>query len=160
MHGKSINDRSGGSLQLSIISYTLLLSLLTILLTSCGTNRMRDGSRVGKWIEKDAFGDQQYTYISKYGKNGKEKGKWRTLLNGEIYKTERFYRNNQSEMRFYYPGKKLRSIGMTRIDVTQQGKTAASHWYYSGDWRFYKISGELECIKTYHQGVLIAEVNK
>lgn len=139
----------------AVISALLLLTLCC----SCKVNRISHGVRVGRWKEVQEIDGHEYKFISKYNSTGKERGRWITYVDGQLNKEERYSGNNTSEIRTYYAGKKLQSIGKTRLDVHDHKGQQLAHWYYYGNWKFYKEDGRPMFTRTYDKGQLIKEVS-
>jgi len=114
-------------------------------------NQKIDKKKEGLWV--DNYQQDSTTYKSfEYYKNDQPVKKWKTYINGKIYKTEK-YKNGICIVKYYYENGKLQSKGKTKIEVN----TVETHWFYFGDWKFYSDKGKLTEIKKYNNGDLISE---
>ena len=125
-----------------------------MMLFSCKSkpiNQKIDKKKEGLWV--DNYQQDSTTYKSfEYYKNDQPVKKWKTYINGKIYKTEK-YKNGICIVKYYYENGKLQSKGKTKIEVN----TVETHWFYFGDWKFYSDKGKLTEIKKYSNGDLISE---
>lgn len=114
-------------------------------------NQKIDKKKEGKWV--DVYVQDSIEYRStEYYKHDVPVKKWKTYINGKIYKTER-YKNGICIVKNYYENGKLESKGNTKLEVT----ALESHWFYFGDWKFYSDKGKLKGIKKYENGELLSE---
>ena len=125
-----------------------------MMLFSCKSkliNQKIDKKKEGLWV--DNYEQDSTTYKSlEYYKNDQPVKKWKSYINGKIYKTEK-YKNGICIVRYYYENGKLQSKGKTKIEVN----AVETHWFYFGDWKFYSDKGKLTEIKNYKNGDLISE---
>jgi len=125
-----------------------------MMLFSCKSkpiNQKIDKKKEGLWV--DNYQQDSTTYKSfEYYKNDQPVKKWKTYINGKIYKTEK-YKNGICIVKYYYENGKLQSKGKTKIEVD----SIETHWFYFGDWKFYSDKGKLTEIKKYSNGDLISE---
>ena len=125
-----------------------------MMLFSCKSkliNQKIDKKKEGLWV--DNYEQDSTTYKSfEYYKNDQPVKKWKTYINGKIYKTEK-YKNGICIVKYYYENGKLQSKGKTKIEVN----AVETHWFYFGDWKFYSDKGKLTEIKNYKNGDLISE---
>ncbi|MCC9062841.1 hypothetical protein [Flavobacterium piscisymbiosum] len=132
----------------------LLLFFCGIMLLSCKSkpiNQKIDKKKEGLWV--DNYEQDSTTYKSfEYYKNDQPVKKWKSYINGKIYKTEK-YKNGICIVKYYYENGKLQSKGKTKIEVN----AVETHWFYFGDWKFYSDKGKLTEIKKYNNGDLISE---
>lgn len=132
----------------------LLLFFCGMMLFSCKSkpiNQKIDKKKEGLWV--DNYQQDSTTYKSfEYYKNDQPVKKWKSYINGKIYKTEK-YKNGICIVRYYYENGKLQSKGKTKIEVN----AVETHWFYFGDWKFYSDKGKLTEIKKYSNGDLISE---
>ncbi|MFH6960091.1 hypothetical protein ACHRV1_22050 [Flavobacterium aquidurense] len=132
----------------------LLLFFCGVMLFSCKSkliNQKIDKKKEGLWV--DNYEQDSTTYKSlEYYKNDQPVKKWKSYINGKIYKTEK-YKNGICIVRYYYENGKLQSKGKTKIEVN----AVETHWFYFGDWKFYSDKGKLTEIKNYKNGDLISE---
>ncbi|MFG4001043.1 hypothetical protein [Flavobacterium aquidurense] len=132
----------------------LLLFFCGMMLFSCKSkliNQKIDKKKEGLWV--DNYEQDSTTYKSfEYYKNDQPVKKWKSYINGKIYKTEK-YKNEICIVRYYYENGKLQSKGKTKIEVN----AVETHWFYFGDWKFYSDKGKLTEIKNYKNGDLISE---
>ena len=132
----------------------LLLFFCGMMLFSCKSkliNQKIDKKKEGLWV--DNYEQDSTTYKSlEYYKNDQPVKKWKSYINGKIYKTEK-YKNGICIVRYYYENGKLQSKGKTKIEVN----AVETHWFYFGDWKFYSDKGKLTEIKNYKNGDLISE---
>lgn len=119
-------------------------------------NQKIDKKKEGKWMDVYVQDNVEYKSIEYY-KHDKPVKKWKTYINGKIYKTEK-YKNGICVVKNYYENGKLESKGNTKLEIT----TLQSHWFYFGDWKFYSDKGKLKGIKKYENGELVSEqkINK
>ncbi|QDW23181.1 hypothetical protein B0M43_0006900 [Flavobacterium sp. KBS0721] len=114
-------------------------------------NQKIDKKKEGLWV--DNYQQDSTTYKSfEYYKNDQPVKKWKTYINGKIYKTEK-YKNGICIVKYYYENGKLQSKGKTKIEVD----SIETHWFYFGDWKFYSDKGKLTEIKKYNNGDLVSE---
>jgi antitoxin component YwqK of YwqJK toxin-antitoxin module len=132
----------------------LLLFFCGMMLLSCKSkpiNQKIDKKKEGLWV--DNYEQDSTTYKSfEYYKNDQPVKKWKSYINGKIYKTEK-YKNGICTVKYYYENGKLQSKGKTKIEVN----AVETHWFYFGDWKFYSDKGKLIEIKKYNNGDLISE---
>jgi antitoxin component YwqK of YwqJK toxin-antitoxin module len=132
----------------------LLLFFCGIMLLSCKSkpiNQKIDKKKEGLWI--DNYQQDSITYKSlEYYKSDQPIKKWKSYINGKIYKTEK-YKNGICIVKYYYENGKLQSKGKTKIEVD----AVETHWFYFGVWKFYSDKGKLTEVKNYNNGNLISE---
>jgi len=124
-----------------------------IMLSGCKSkpiNQKIDHKKEGVWI--DNYKQDSTTYKSfEYYKHDEPVKKWKSYINGKIYKTEK-YKNGISTVKYYYENGKVQSTGKTKMESNSK----ETHWYYFGDWKFYSDNGKLTEIKKYNNGELIS----
>lgn len=124
------------------------------MLLSCKSksiNQKIDKKKEGLWI--DNYQQDSITYKSlEYYKNDQPVKKWKSYIDGKIYKTEK-YKNGICIVKYYYENGKLQSKGKTKIEVD----AVETHWFYFGVWKFYSDKGKLTEVKNYNNGNLISE---
>ncbi|OMQ08465.1 hypothetical protein [[Flexibacter] sp. ATCC 35103] len=132
----------------------LLLFFCGMMLFGCKSkpiNQKIDKKKGGLWI--DNYKQDSTTYKSfEYYKSDQPIKKWKSYINGKIYKTEK-YKNGICIVKYYYENGKLQSKGKTKIEVD----AVETHWFYFGVWKFYSDKGKLTEIKNYKNGELISE---
>lgn len=101
------------------------------------------------WVDNYEQDSIKYKLIEHY-KNDISVKKWKTYIDGKSYKTEK-YKNGICTVKNYYQNGKLKSKGKTRIEIN----SIETHWFYSGDWKFYSDKGKLINIRKYNNGELI-----
>jgi len=125
-----------------------------IVLSGCKSkpiNQKIDHKKEGVWI--DNYKQDSTTYKSfEYYKHDQPVKKWKSYINGKIYKTEK-YKKGVCTVTYYYENGKIQSKGKTKIEVN----AAETHWFYFGNWKFYSEKGKLTEIKKYNNGELISE---
>lgn len=134
----------------------LLFLIILFLFLSCKTahiNQIIDKKREGKWVTTYVQDSIEYKSIEYY-KHDQPIKRWKTYINGKIYKTEK-YKNGISIAKSYYENGKLESKGNTKLEVTE----TQSHWFYFGVWKFYSNKGKLVTIREYNKGELVSEKN-
>ena len=133
-----------------------LLFLLGSMLLSCKSkpiNQKIDKKKEGVWI--DIYSQDGIDYKSyEYYKNDLPVKKWKSYINGKIYKTEK-YKNGICIVKSYYENGKLESKGKTKLETN----SVETHWFYFEEWKFYSDKGKLKGIKNYEKGELISEQN-
>jgi antitoxin component YwqK of YwqJK toxin-antitoxin module len=119
-------------------------------------NQKIDKKKEGKWMDVYVQDNVEYKSIEYY-KHDKPVKKWKTYINGKIYKTEKC-KNGICVVKNYYENGKLEFKGNTKLEIT----ALQSHWFYFGDWKFYSDKGKLKGIKKYENGELVSEqkINK
>lgn len=130
------------------------LLVVLFLFFSCKSkpiNQTIDHKKEGKWASVYVEDSVAYKYIEHYKKDQPVK-KWKTYINGKIYKTEK-YKNGICNVRSYYENGRLESKGNTKLETD----TIQTHWFYFGEWKFYSDKGKLTEIKHYEKGELISE---
>lgn len=130
-----------------------LLLLWLILFLQCAVNKKRDGVKVGKWVYKDTIGGIASKSKGRYDKIGNEKGVWKQFIDGKLYKKE-VYKGVVCTTTFYYPNGKIKEMGLTRTDETQQYIT----WYYTGDWFYFDEDENLTEVRVFEKGRQIEEL--
>lgn len=114
-------------------------------------NQIVDKKREGTWI--DNYKQDSTVYKSfEYYKHDQPIKKWKSYINGKIYKTEK-YKNGSCLVKYYYENGKVQSKGKTKIEVN----SVETHWFYFGDWKFYSDKGKLVEVKKYDNGELVSE---
>ncbi|MCG2610039.1 hypothetical protein LZZ90_00795 [Flavobacterium sp. SM15] len=131
----------------------LLALLLSILFLQCGINKQRNGVKVGKWVYKQTFDGIVCKSKGRYDKNGNEKGVWKQYFNGKLYKKE-VYKGVVCTTTFYYPNGKIKEMGLTRTDETEQYIT----WYYTGDWFYFDENENLTEVRVFEKGLQIEQL--
>lgn len=130
-----------------------MVLLCGIALSSCKTklvNQKIDKKKEGVWI--DNYTQDSTNYKSyEYYKHDQPVKKWKSYINGKIYKSER-YKNGISIVKCYYENGKVQSKGKTKTE----GESRKMHWFYFGDWKFYSDKGKLIEVKKYDKGQLIS----
>ena len=127
------------------------------MLLSCKSkpvNQKIEKKKEGVWIDTYSQDGTDYKSYEYYKKDLPVK-KWKSYINGKIYKTEK-YKNGICMVKYYYENGKVQSKGKTKIEVN----AVETHWFYFGDWKFYTDKGKLTEIKKYDNGELISEKNK
>ena len=131
-----------------------ILLICTILISGCKSkpiNQMIDKKKEGVWIEK--YSEDSIHYKSyEYYKDNQPVKKWKSYINGKIYKTEK-YRNGICIVKYYHENGKLQSKGKTKIEID----SVETHWFYFGKWKFYSEKGKLTDIRKYNKGELVSE---
>lgn len=131
----------------------LLLFFCGIMLLSCKSkpiNQKIDKKKEGVWI--DNYTQDSINYKSfEYYKHDQPVKKWKSYINGKIYKTEK-YKGEFCIVKFYYENGKLQSKGKTKTE----GDSKEMHWFYLGYWKFYSDKGKLVEIKNYGDGKLLS----
>lgn len=124
------------------------------MLISCKSkpiNQKIDKKKEGLWI--DNYQQDSITYKSlEYYKSDQPIKKWKSYIDGKIYKTEK-YKNGICIVKYYYENGKLQSKGKTKIEVD----AVETHWFYFGVWKFYSDKGKLTEVRKYNNGNLISE---
>ena len=124
------------------------------MLLSCKSkpiNQKIDKKKEGLWI--DNYQQDSIIYKSlEYYKSDQPIKKWKSYINGKIYKTEK-YKNGICIVKYYYENGKVQSKGKTKIEAN----AVETHWFYFGDWKFYSDKGKLTEVKNYNNGNLISE---
>ena len=132
----------------------LLLFFCGLILFGCKSkpvNQKIDRKKEGVWI--DNYTEDSTTYKSyEYYKSDQPVKKWKSYINGKIYKTEK-YKKGICVVKSYYENGKLESKGKTKLEVNG----VETHWFYFGEWKFYSDKGKLKSIKNYEKGELISE---
>lgn len=114
-------------------------------------NQKIDKKKEGKWV--DVYVQDNVTYKSvEFYKNDQPVKKWKTYINGKVYKSEK-YKNGICIVKSYYENGKLESKGKTKLEVNE----TESHWFYFGEWKYYSDKGKLFQIRKYDKGELISE---
>ena len=133
----------------------VIVLIFGMMLSNCKSkpiNQKIDKKKEGVWIDDYTQDSIQYKSFEYY-KHDEPIKKWKTYINGKIYKTEK-YKNGICIVKYYYENGKLQSKGKTKIEVD----SIETHWFYFGDWKFYSDKGKLTEIKKYNNGELISEV--
>jgi antitoxin component YwqK of YwqJK toxin-antitoxin module len=129
----------------------VILSMLTCLMSCASrpTNQLKNGKKDGIWVYQN-----KKTSIYSRGKyeQGVEVGVWKYYQGKKMWKREH-YNGNVSDVKIYYPNKRISSKGQTQMDISDK----EIHWYYTGDWKFYNEQGKLTEIRTYEKGKPIHE---
>lgn len=131
-----------------------ILLFCGILLSACKSkpiNQTIDKKKEGKWIDNYEQDSIKYKSIEHY-ENDIPVKKWKTYIDGKIYKTEK-YKNGICSVKNYYQNGKLQSKGKTKVEID----SIETHWFYFGDWKFYSENGKLTDIRKYNNGKLISE---
>ncbi len=127
-----------------------------LMLLSCKSkpiNQKIDKKKEGVWIDNYSQDGTNYKSYEFY-KSDQPIKKWKTYINGKIYKTEK-YKNGICIVKTYYENGKLESKGKTKLEIN----LTETHWFYFGKWKFYSDKGKLKGIKNYEKGELISEQN-
>lgn len=131
-----------------------ILLFCGLMLLSCKSkpiNQKIDRKKEGVWI--DDYQQDSIRYKSfEYYKHDQPVKKWKSFIDGKIYKTEK-YKNGICTVKYYYENGKVQWKGKTKIEVN----SVETHWFYFGDWKFYSDKGKLTEIKKYNNGELISE---
>ncbi|MFH6965657.1 hypothetical protein [Flavobacterium sp. FlaQc-28] len=131
-----------------------LLLLCGSLLLGCKSkpiNQKIDKKKEGVWIDDYVQDNVRYKSYEYY-KHDVPVKKWKSYIDGKIYKTEK-YKNGICILRVYYENGKLESKGKTKLEFDG----ALAHWFYFGEWKFYSDNGKLKEIRNYDNGKLISE---
>ncbi|TDW49874.1 hypothetical protein EV144_102300 [Flavobacterium sp. 270] len=132
----------------------ILFTILIFSFFGCKTasvNQKIDHKKEGKWVDVYVQDSVEYKSIEYY-KNDQPVKKWKTFINGKIYKTEK-YKNGICIVKNYFENGKIESKGNTKLEVND----SISHWFYFGNWKFYSDKGKLTELKKYKNGELISE---
>src|SRR6218665_3714318 len=129
----------------------LMIILLSFLGCKSTLNQKIDKKKEGKWV--DVYVQDSVTYKSvEFYKNDLPVKKWKTFINGKLYKSEK-YKNGICVVKSYYENGKLESKGKTKLEVNE----TESHWFYFVESKFYSDKGKLFQIRKYDKGELISE---
>lgn len=131
-----------------------LLFFCGLLLFGCKSkpiNQKIDKKKEGVWMDNYTQDGTNYKSYEYY-KNDQPVKKWKSFINGKIYKTEK-YKNGICFVKSYYENGKLESKGKTKLE----SNSVETHWFYFGEWKFYSDKGKLKSIKNYEKGELISE---
>lgn len=137
---------------IKIASKTLFVAVLILTLSACRTNRVKNNERVGKWVEFDTIDGKIYKSIGRF-QDGLGKGTHRQYLDKKIVRKEK-YKNGICHTTYYYENGKIMTEGTTKMVLTEK----EIHWFYSGDWKFYDETGQLQGIRTYEDGAITNEI--
>lgn len=132
----------------------LVLLFCGILLLSCKSktiNQKINKKKEGIWIESYKLDSTTYKSVEFY-KHDIPVKKWKSYINGKIYKTEK-YKKGICTVKYYHENGKIQSKGKTKVETN----AIETHWFYFGDWKFYSDKGKLTEIKNYQNGELISE---
>jgi antitoxin component YwqK of YwqJK toxin-antitoxin module len=132
-------------------NFKFITTVLLACCSACKINRVRDGARVGKWIERDTINAVAYKSIGRYRRDF-EKGTWRKYADGQLIKKE-IYGDSICHVLNYNNNGNISREGYTRLRVS--GKE--THWFYFGDWLSYDENGKLQSVDTYYEGELVGE---
>jgi len=130
-----------------------MLIVVTLFLGSCSRaiNLYKNGLPQGRWNHKTS--EQDFS-IGRYS-SGKAVGKWKTVVNGNLYRKSR-NRGNIEKIRLYHPNGVLKSKGTAKTDTVLKMHNGAwvkeVHWYYTGKWLEYSPDGKLLRVETYEKG--------
>ena len=114
-------------------------------------NQKIDKKKEGKWVEVYVQDSVEYKSVEFY-KNDLPVKKWKTFINGKLYKSEK-YKNGICIVKSYYENGKLESKGKSKLEINE----TESHWFYFGEWKFYSDKGKLFQIRKYEKGELLSE---
>ncbi|PIF32462.1 hypothetical protein CLU81_3004 [Flavobacterium sp. 9] len=131
----------------------LLLFFCGMMLLSCKSkpiNQKIDKKKEGVWIDDYTQDNVRYKSFEYY-KHDEPIKKWKSYINGKIYKTEK-YKNGICIVKYYYENGKVQSEGKTKLE----SNAIETHWFYFGDWKFYSDKGKIVEIKKYNNGELIS----
>ena len=132
----------------------LILLFSVILFFGCKSkqiNQMIDKKKEGVWIQNYDQDSIKYKSVEHYRSDTAIK-KWKTYIDGKIYKTEK-YKNGTCTVKNYYKNGKLQSKGKTSVEID----SVETHWFYFGKWKFYSEKGKLTEIRKYNKGELVSE---
>ncbi|SFD30575.1 toxin-antitoxin system YwqK family antitoxin [Flavobacterium phragmitis] len=114
-------------------------------------NQKIDKKKEGKWVEVYVQDSVEYKSVEFYKRDLPIK-KWKTFINGKLYKSEK-YKKGICIVKSYYENGKLESKGKTKLELNE----TESHWFYFGVWKFYSDKGKLFQIRKYEKGELLSE---
>ncbi|WET04845.1 hypothetical protein [Flavobacterium sp. YJ01] len=132
----------------------ILFAIILVSFFGCKSkliNQRIDKKREGKWVDIYVQDSTEYKSVEFY-KNDLPVKKWKTFINGKLYKLEK-YKNGICIVKSYYENGKLESKGKTKLEISE----TESHWFYFGEWKFYSDKGKLFQIRKYEKGELISE---
>lgn len=130
---------------------SLLLVFATIIFIGCGRNKIIDGKRQGRWIEKDTLNGQLYLAKGRY-KDDFQCGTWKYRAGRQLVKKEK-YKGADCHTWFYHKNGKVMREGFTKLIIND----SILHWYYTGDWIEFDTLGKPIEIDTYKLGELQSE---
>ncbi len=133
----------------------IFLIMIMVSFVGCKTaviNQTINKKKEGKWIE--LYDDGNKYKSVEYYKKGQPVKKWKSYIDGNIYKTEK-YKNGICTVKYYHPNGKLQSKGKTSVETD----SVETHWFYFGKWKFYSDKGRLTDIRKYDKGNLVSEQN-
>ncbi|MGX7667499.1 hypothetical protein [Flavobacterium pedocola] len=131
----------------------LAILFCSVLFLQCSINKQHKGVKTGKWVFKDTLAGFYSKSKGRYDKMGNEKGVWKQYLDGKLYKKEK-YKGPICTTILYYPDGKIKEMGLTRTDETEQ----YINWYYTGDWFYFDETENLTEVKVFEKGVIIEEL--
>ncbi|MBW1657283.1 hypothetical protein [Flavobacterium quisquiliarum] len=131
----------------------ILFAIILLSFFGCKTalNQKIDKKKEGKWVEVYVQDSVEYKSVEFY-KNDLPVKKWKTFINGKLYKSEK-YKNGICIVKSYYENGKLESKGKSKLEINE----TESHWFYFGEWKFYSDKGKLFQIRKYEKGELLSE---
>lgn len=116
-------------------------------------NQKIEKKKQGVWIEEYSEDSTHYKSYEYY-KDDQPVKKWKSYINGKIYKTEK-YKNGICTVKYYHQNGKLQSKGKTSVEID----SVETHWFYFGKWKYYSDKGKLTDIREYNKGNLVSEQN-
>jgi hypothetical protein len=135
--------------------YLLISFAFILLLFGCKTNPINQKvakKREGLWIENYSLDSaSHYKSVGKYH-HGDPIKKWKYYLNGKIIKKE-VYKHNVCHTTTYHQNGRIQSKGLTKTTAD----TIQTHWFYTGEWKFYNDKGKLIGLKKYKEGELLSD---
>lgn len=122
----------------------------TSLLFSCKINQKKNGEKTGRWIYKDNVVDEVIISKGRY-KHDFEIGIWKEYSNQKLISKKR-YRKGICYTSDYYSNGKVKARGVSKLEID----STTTHWFLSGEWKFYNENGDYLGSKFYDKGTPIA----
>ncbi len=129
---------------LVVFFYSLLIPLSA---PAQKLNCYKKGERHGLWV---VYHDAQRKIPESKGRyrKGKQKGRWYYFYSDGKLERKEIYRFKKIRTTHYYPSGQVRKEGKARLDELQ----LRMHYYYYGEWKHYRETGELEKVEFYVKG--------
>ena len=144
----------------------LIIISISLLVTGCGPLRMffhgpnytdQEGMRQGKWLFTSVQDPEKIESKGRF-KDDRPAGKWKYYDDDENLLRKEKYKNRNGEICiktiFYYPSGEIEKEGWARVEHSE----IQTHYYWTGNWKYYSEAGELLAVKQFRKGLAEPEV--
>jgi hypothetical protein len=118
--------------------------------SGCKINQKKNGEKTGRWMYKDNVLNEVIISKGRY-KHDFEIGTWKEYSNKKLISKKR-YKNGICYTTDYHLNGKIEAKGISKLEID----STTTHWFLSGEWKFYNEKGAYLGSKFYDTKAPIA----